>query len=229
MDLEQHLLLVHVGAQVALLLALLDGTAHGGVPGQHRARERVAHGARAVVELDGTADVDAARVDFDRGALHPVVEQRTQAGHAARRAHGGEEHFLLEARVVLADHRDLQLLARAEVGEHARLAHAHDVGQRPDGQTLEPDVRGQTQRGIDDGGLGLLPLVQRTLAAAARAGGAGGFGGAGFDGSGHGRRQKRTFVLFCSKFTDPPGCPGKIGSPLQTRPETEPLRRGLPG
>ena len=94
-----------------------------------------------VVELDRAADVDAARVDLDRGALHPVGEH-ARAGAAGRAApQRGVEHFLLEARVVLADHRDLQFLARAEVGEHARLAHLRDLGQRADRQALQADLR----------------------------------------------------------------------------------------
>ena len=40
------------------------------------------------------------------------------------------EDFLFEPVVVLADDRDLQFLARTEVGEDARLAHLRDFGQR---------------------------------------------------------------------------------------------------
>ena len=48
------------------------------------------------------------------------------------------------------------------MGEHARLAHLRDLGQRADGQALQPDLGGQAEGGVDDGGLGLLPLVQGT-------------------------------------------------------------------
>jgi hypothetical protein len=87
-------------------------------------------------------------------------EQRAQARQAARLAHGRVEHLLLEARVVLADHRDLQFLARAEVGEHAGLAHPVTSASAPMLKPFQPDLRGQAQRRVDDGGLGLLALVQ---------------------------------------------------------------------
>jgi hypothetical protein len=102
----------------------------------------------------------------------------------------GKEHFLLEAHVVFAHHRDLQFLARAEVGEHARLAHLGDLGHRADRQAFEPDLRGQCQRGIDDGGLGLLALL----------GGPGRLGGNGGGGHRGNLRIKRTVVLFCRGF-----------------------------
>ncbi|MNT21235.1 hypothetical protein D3C72_1565680 [compost metagenome] len=155
-DLEPDLALVGVGAQVAFGLGLHDGAQHGGLPDADRLDQRVAHRARAVVEFGGAADVDAARVDLGRGALHPVGEHGAQARQAARRLQGGEEHLLLEAGVVLAHHGNLQFLARAEVGEDARLAHLGDLGHGADRQALEPDLRGQRQRGVDDDGLGLL-------------------------------------------------------------------------
>ena len=117
--LEQHLQRVGVGLQVAGLDRQADGAHQCRLPVAHHACQRVAHRAGPVVELDRAADVDAARVDFDRGALHPVVKQRPQARQAARLAHGGVEHLVLEARVVFTDDRDLQFLARAKMGEHA--------------------------------------------------------------------------------------------------------------
>ncbi|MCY1381823.1 hypothetical protein D9M69_697800 [compost metagenome] len=47
------------------------------------------------------------------------------------------------------------------MGEHARLAHLHDLGQRTDGQAFQADLRRQPEGGIDDGGLGLLTFLQR--------------------------------------------------------------------
>ena len=161
MDLEEELVLVDVRAQVPFLLGGNDGAAHRGQPGLHRPDQRVAHGAGAVVEFDGAADVDAARVDLDGGALHPVAEQRAQARQPTCLVHRGEENLVLEARVVFADDGDLQFLARAEVREHARLAHLRHFSERADGQPFEADLRGQAQRGVHDRGLGLLALVQR--------------------------------------------------------------------
>ena len=68
------------------------------------------------------------------------------------------EDLLLEAVEIFAHHRDLQLLARTEMREHAGLAHVHDLGHRADAQPFETDLAGQAQGGIDDGGLGLLAL-----------------------------------------------------------------------
>ena len=99
--------------------------------------QRVAHRPGPVVELDRAADVDAARVDLDRHPPQPALEQRAQPRQAARRAHRRAEHLFLELGVVLADDRDLQLLARAEMGEHARLAHPGHLGQRADRQAFE--------------------------------------------------------------------------------------------
>jgi hypothetical protein len=78
-----------------------------------------------------------------------------------RRGHRRLEDLGLEFRVVLAHHRDLQLLARAEVREHARLAHLRDLGERADRQALEPHVRGQGQRGVENRGARLAALQQR--------------------------------------------------------------------
>ena len=96
-------------------------------------------------------------------------EQRAQARQAARLLHGRVEDLFLETRVVFADHGDLQFLARAEMGEHARLAHLGDFGQGADGQAFQADLRGQAQRRIDDGGLGLLALLQGPAFARQRA------------------------------------------------------------
>ena len=96
MDLEAHLVGVGVGAQMAFFDRDVDRALHGRQPGADRTSERIAHRARPVLELDRAADVDAARVDFDRGALHPVVEHRAQSRQAARRRHGRVEHLFLE-------------------------------------------------------------------------------------------------------------------------------------
>jgi hypothetical protein len=189
-DLERDLALVGIGVEVALLLRLHDRAQHGGLPDRDRLHQRVAHRARAVVEFGSAADVDAAGVDLDRDALEPAVEQRAQPRQPARHRHRRLEHLFGKFGVVLAHHRDLQLLARAEVGEHARLAHLGDLGHGADRQALEPDLRGQRQCGIDDHGLGLLALL----------GGAGRLGGNGIDGHRGTSRQKRTVVLFCRGF-----------------------------
>ena len=90
-----------------------------------------------VVELDRTADVDAAGIDLQRGT------RRTQRSNSARRRGRPRGSFIAgkktsssKTQVVFPDHRDLQFLARAEVGEDTRLAHLHHLGQRTDRQGL---------------------------------------------------------------------------------------------
>ena len=160
-DLEEHLLFLHVGVELALGHRRLDRALHGRVPGAHGARERIAHRARAVVELDGARDVDAARVDLHRGALHPVGEERAQARQAAALVHRRVEHFLFEAVVVFADDADLQLLARAEMREDAAFAHLHAFREQPDGQAFEPVAGRQFQCGIQNCHARHFPLAHR--------------------------------------------------------------------
>ena len=157
---EQKLVFIGVGPQVAAFAALHDGAPHGRMPCLHRLGQGIAHGTAAIVELNGAADVDATRIKLDCGTLHPVIEQGTQPGHAARLVEAGKENLLLETSMVFMHHGDLQLLARAEMGEHARLAHAGELGDRTDGQAFQPHVRGQVQGRLDDGILGLLALLQ---------------------------------------------------------------------
>ena len=109
--LEQDLQGVGIGAQVAGLDRQVDGPLQRRLPGPHHRRQRIAHRPGPVIELDRAADVDAARIHLHRNPAHPALEQRAQPRQAARLADGGEEHLFLEAGVVFADHRDLQLLA----------------------------------------------------------------------------------------------------------------------
>lgn len=190
MDLGQDLVLVGIGPQVVQFLALVDGAAHGGVPDADRLHQRVAHGADVVVELDRAADVDAARVQLDGGALHPVVEQGAQTGQPALGLQRGIEHLLLEAVVVLADHGNLQLFAGAEMGKHTGFAHLRGFGQATDRQAFQPVVHGQLQGHIHDVGLGLQAFggnaVPRCRAARFTIGGrAAGDGGENVWGRGH--------------------------------------------
>ena len=135
-DLEEQLQGIGVGAQMALLRSRGRSRARKRrLPGLHHAGERVAHWARAVVELHCAADVDAARIELDRHPPHPALEEASAAGrdlfHRGKntppRSGGGT-----------ADDRDLQFLARAEVGEHAGLAHLHDFGEGADRQPSRP-------------------------------------------------------------------------------------------
>jgi len=161
-NLEGDLPLVGVGSQMLFLPGQHDGAVERAEPGLHRSGQRVAHRSRSVVKLDRTADEDAARLQFERHPLHPVGKQGAQTGQTARLGQGGLENLFFKAPVILAYHRDLQLLARAEVRKHTRLAHVHHLGQSANGQPLEPNLRSQCQSRIHDGRLGLLPLGLKT-------------------------------------------------------------------
>jgi len=219
-DLEGQLLLVDAGAQVSFFPGLADRALQRAQPGLHRVHQRVAHRPGAVVEFDGAADVQAPRIDLDGGPVHPVAKQRSQPRQAARLLHRRIEHLLLEARVVLVDDGDLEFLARAEVGEHARLAHAGGFGQRADRQPFQADLRRQRQRGVDDGGLGLLPLVQG--ATAPRRARRGNWRLR----QGHGNAIKRTVVLFC---LNPAAVQQlSLGAVFSARPCSGRRRQGFP-
>ena len=58
-------------------------------------------------------------------------------------------------------HRDLKILARSEMGEHAALGHFHAVRQHPDRQALEPDTRRDFQRGVVHSPVDLQLLARR--------------------------------------------------------------------
>ena len=130
------------------------------MPGHHRAGKAVAHRAGPVVKFDRTTDVDTARIDFHRGALHPVGKHGAHPRQATLGLQGGVKHLFLKTCVVLADNGDLQLFTRAKVGKYARLAHACDLGQRTNTQAFHTNLCGQTEGGLHDGGFGLLPFLQ---------------------------------------------------------------------
>jgi hypothetical protein len=50
---------------------------------------------------------------------------------------------LPELRLAVREHREQQLVARAEMGEQARLRHAGGVGEGADGQAVEPRLADQ--------------------------------------------------------------------------------------
>ena len=176
-DLEQQLLDVGVGTQMAFDDGGADRPAERAMPGLDHRHQGVADRSGAVVELDRAADVDAARVDLDRDATHPAVEQRAQPRQAALGLHGRHEDLVLELGVILGDDRDLQLLARAEVGENTRLAHPRHLGEGADRQSLEADLRCQAERCVENRGPGLLAFEERTRRRGLGAGNRGRIGG----------------------------------------------------
>ena len=189
---KSDLLRLGIGPQMAGFTCHLHGAVQSRHPGLYRGRQRITHRPAAVVKLNRAADENTTRLQLDSDPLHPVGKQRTHPRQAARLGQCGSENFIFKTPVVLAHHRDLQLFARAEVRKNARLAHAHDLGHRANAQTLQPDLRGQAQRGVNDGGFGLLALVltaDGSLNWRSK--------GCGVQGSDRHGKKKRTIVLFC--------------------------------
>ena len=122
--------------------------------------QRIAHRAGPVVELDRAADVDAARIDFDRHALHPVVEQRAQARQAARlRTAWREETPLFEAVVVLADHRDPQFSREPKWANTPDLLIRHRPGRRWTGPPAHVGRRSAPHPGWRPGSAGAVAAL----------------------------------------------------------------------
>ena len=118
----------------------------------------VAHGARPVVVLHGGGDVDAAAVE-DLLPAQPRVEQRADPGLAARGGERRPDHRVDEPAAGVLERLQLELLLGAEVGEQPALAHLGALGELADGEALEPDLRGDLQRLVEDRGLGVLALA----------------------------------------------------------------------
>ena len=155
-----HLADLDVGSQMAGVHGLLDAALQRIAPGLDHGHQVIADGTGTVVVFDRAADVDATQRDFHRDLLDPAREHPFQARQAAWFLDGGIEHILLEAVVIQPHDLDLQVLAGAEVGEDAGLAHLHLFGQQADGQPFQAVTAGQFQRHIQDGGTGLLTLAQ---------------------------------------------------------------------
>ena len=92
-------------------------------------------------------------------ALDPARVHRRQSCNAACFLHTGEKHFLLEAVVIQLEHFHLQVFARTEMREHARLTHVHLVGEKTDGQAFQTFAAGKVKCDVKDGGPGELALA----------------------------------------------------------------------
>ena len=159
-NLEGNLVFVGILTQLARLPRLHHGSGHGGQPGAYRVSQGVTHRARPVVKFDRAADVDAARINFDRSAVHPVMKHGLQARQATRLRQHRKENLFFKAGVVFTHHGNLQFFTRTKVGKNARLAHMHDLGQRANAQALQANLRRQAERRINNGRLGLLAFLR---------------------------------------------------------------------
>ena len=190
-DLEQHLVFRHVPADLArcpLHCMMARFMAACQVSTEWASASRT--GPVAVVELHGAADeMQPESISIEVRFIQLSNMARSRQCRAGRP--WLERTPLLKTLVVFADHRDLQ--PRASRNGQTRPT-CSCPSHRPARlwTTLQPDMRGQAQRGINDGRLGLLAFVHGPpfapgAAAVLR----------GVMGRGHGK-IKRTIVLFCT-------------------------------
>ena len=145
--------------QVAAEVTLLDGNPRGGgeraYPVALIGDEPLSQWAGSVVELVGGGDEEA---PAGHGASpgEPVLEERADAGNAARLLERGGEDGGDEAVRRGAEHLELQVLLRVEVGEESALRKAGLARKTSDAQALETDPARQIHRAIQDGRLRLL-------------------------------------------------------------------------
>jgi hypothetical protein len=107
--------------------------------------------------------------------LHPVAEQRRRRG--SRAAPASPDETSSSNRVVLVT---TEICSSSRAMRTRRFAHLRDFGQGADREALQADLRGESQRRIDDGSLGLLALLQDSACARS------GLGLEGHFGDGHG-------------------------------------------
>ena len=74
------------------------------------------------------------------------------AGRARLGSAGRNTTLAVELRLAVLEHREQQVLARAEMGEQARLRHAGRIGQGADGQASRPSLLTMLQRLVEDRG-----------------------------------------------------------------------------
>ena len=115
-----------------------------------------------VVELDRAADVDAARVDLDRDAPHPAVEQRAQARQAARLAHRRDGTPLPRTwRGTRGRPRSAAPRASRSGRRRPTCSSASPRRARRSTSPSRPMLRRQRQRRVENRGAGLAALHQR--------------------------------------------------------------------
>ena len=160
-DLEQHLLrrrCRRAGGlrRSAMRIARSQRRVPGAAPSSTSASRT---GPGPVVELDRAADVDAARVDLDRDALHPAVEQRAQPRQAARRRASPGRTPLPRSCAWYSRTTEICSSSR-----EPKWANTPDLlicvtsASAPIDRPSRPICDGQAERGVEDRGAGLLAL-----------------------------------------------------------------------
>ena len=106
--------------------------------------------AGAIVVFHRAADVDAARRHFLECAF-PSSGSTSRAIAASRAVHASSGRTLrLRSDGGIPAHFHLQIFARAEMREHAALAHLHPFGQQADRQAFEPVAACQVQCRVEN-------------------------------------------------------------------------------
>src|SRR5690606_2054842 len=95
--------------------------------------------------------------------LDPAAQHGVEPLEAARHRQAGGGDILGEAALVLLPDGNLEVLARAEVGEDPARGHAHALGQRADREAFEAMAGGLLEGRIDDGRPGMLALAHALL------------------------------------------------------------------
>src|SRR5262245_21008434 len=159
--LEHELLDIGVAAEMAFFDRAADCPPERLHPFALERADAIADRPGLIVELDGGAEHDAAPGKLRRlGPVEPVGERRAQPRHPARLRQGGDEHRLAELLAPALEHRELQLLARAEMREQARLRHPGRRGERADREALEPELARDPHGLVEDRGARLLAFGQ---------------------------------------------------------------------
>ena len=140
---------------VALEVAFVDRQAHrllaDGIAAMLVGDHRVADRPGPVVVFVGGRDHDAAaRQARGEGPVEPALEERAQPRQPALDLQHRHEHLLAVALRRVLQHRELQVLARAEVREQARLRHAGGLRQAADRQSFEPEAARDLERLVED-------------------------------------------------------------------------------
>ncbi len=154
-QLERELGGVGVAAELSALLRGSRLLLEEGEPTRPGLRDRIAHRARAVIELQGgRGQKAAAGEDLALEIGEPGVDHGAQSLEARRPPGRRCPDLLGEAVERRAQRGELKLFLRAEWADHAALAEAQLGGQAPDADRLETLGGAQLDRPVDDGGAG---------------------------------------------------------------------------
>jgi hypothetical protein len=152
-----------IDVQVFTEFTRLDG--HSRRPLEHPSlflqdgHQVVSGGAGLVVELGSHRVEDTAAGKAVFLILQRSLHDGPKPGLASRLFEGRPGDDIDVALTRFFEHLKLQLLLRLEVREEPTLAHTGGVGERANGELVEPDGAHQVERLIDDGLSGLFTFT----------------------------------------------------------------------